>query len=100
MNDVNKAQKMITSNLTKGLQNTSNFAGKTKGRFKQLVGDLDFGVFGNIIVSVFIIYILFKIGWAILNGYDYNTRIDFIRQTFYYWAIMLAIMVSYAALTR
>ena len=98
MDSANKAQKMVSANLSKGLSNTSKIATQTKGRLKQLLGDMNLGAFGNIIVSFVVIYILFKIGWAILNGFDYNNKMDFIKQSFYYWAILLAIMVAYAAL--
>ena len=100
MENANKAQQLVTKNMGKGLQNTTKLAGATKNKLKMLIGDFDLGVFGNILISFVIIYILYKACWAYLNSYNYNTQMDFIKQSFYYWACILAIMVAYAALSR
>ena len=99
METANKAQQMVSNNIWKGLQNTTKIAGNTSHKLKQLLGDFDLGVFGNILASTVIIYILYKMGWAYLNGYNYNTQMDFIKKSFYYWVTILTIMVAYAALS-
>ena len=48
METANKAQQMITNNIGKGLQNTTKIAGNTSHKLKQLFGDFDLGVFGNV----------------------------------------------------
>ena len=100
MDSAKKAQQLVTKNVGQGIQGATKLAGATKNRLKVLLGDFNLGSFGNIIVSSIIIYILYKMCWAYLNSFDYNTRMDFIKQSFYYWVWILAIMVAYAALSK
>jgi len=100
METAKKTQQLVTKNVGQGIQGATKLAGATKNRLKLILGDFDLGVFGNILISSAIIYILYKICWAYLNSFDYNTRVDFIKQSFYYWVWILAIMVAYAALSR
>ena len=100
METAKKTQQLVTKNVGQGIQGATKLAGVAKNRLKIILGDFDLGAFGNIIVSSVIIYILYKICWAYFNSFDYNTRIDFIKQSFYYWVWILAIMVAYAALSR
>ena len=100
METAKKTQQLVTKNVGQGIQGATKLAGATKNRLKLILGDFDLGVFGNILISSAIISILYKICWAYLNSFDYNTRVDFIKQSFYYWVWILAIMVAYAALSR
>lgn len=77
----------------------TKISGTASYKLKQLFGEFHLGVFGNTLISSIIIYILYKIGWGYLNSYHYNTQMDFIKQSFYYWAIILFIMVAYSSLS-
>lgn len=100
METAQKLQTALSEEIDGTVKKTMSLGNATRRRFQQLLGDWDFGIFGNIMVSVVIIYIIYRIGISILTGFDYSNKIEFIRRSFYTWTILLTIMVIYASLSK
>jgi len=61
----------------------------------------DFGPFGNIIMSLSLIFILYKVFNTLFYGsFNYSNQLEFLIRSYYYWTIILVIMVVYISLTN
>lgn len=78
--------------------NASNIAAKQVNKFTSM---FNFGPFSNIIISLSLIFILYKIFNSLFYGsFNYSSQLEFIIRSYYYWTIILVIMVSYLFLTN
>ena len=77
---------------------TTNAANKVKNKVSSM---FDFGPFGNIIISLSLIFILYKVFNSIFYGsFDYTDQLEFIIRSYYYWTIILVIMIIYISFTN
>ncbi len=95
---MNNATKIAKQTLSKG---TDKALTATNVVTKQVTSRVDFGPFGNIILSLLLIFILYKAFNTLFYGsFNYSNQLEFIIRSYYYWTIILVIMVVYISLTN
>jgi len=98
---MDSAAKTAKQTLNKGTNmalTASNIAAKQVNKFASM---FDFGPFGNIIISLTLIFILYKVFNTLFYGsFNYSNQLEFIIRSYYYWTLILVVLVLYVSFTN
>jgi len=95
------AAKNAKLSLSKGKNLALTASNIAANQVNKVTSMFDFGPFGNIIMSLSLIFILYKVFNTLFYGsFNYSNQLEFLIRSYYYWTIILVIMVVYISLTN
>ena len=101
METIKSGAKNARMTLNKG-KNTAMLASTlAANQVKQLTSTVGLGPFSNIILSLLLIFILYKVFNTLFYGsFNYSNQLEFIIRSYYYWTLILVILVLYVSFTN
>ena len=87
--------------LSKGTNMALTASNVAANQVKKLTATLGLGPFSNIILSLALIFILYKVFNTLFYGsFNYSNQLEFIIRSYYYWTLILVVLVLYISFTN
>ena len=87
--------------LSKGTNMALTASNVAANQVKKFTATLCLGPFSNIILSLALIFILYKVFNTLFYGsFNYSNQLEFIIRSYYYWTLILVVLVLYVSFTN